>query len=84
MTTPTRNAPLAVTAALIVVGLAFAAVGAIYLAQSAAHLPSFFPGHQAGSAHHHTKHGLVALALAVLSWVGAWFTTGKKRTSEAP
>jgi hypothetical protein len=77
-TTASRNAPLAMTAALIVLGLVFAAVGVVYLTQTAAHLPSFFPGHQAGLAHHHTKHALVAFALAVLSWIGAWFTTGTR------
>jgi hypothetical protein len=78
-TTVRRNAPLSVTAALIVLGLVFAVIGVIYLTETAAHLPSFFPGHQAGNAHHHTKHALVAFALAVLSWVGAWFATGTRR-----
>jgi hypothetical protein len=78
-TTASRNASVTVTAVLVVLGLAFAAVGVVYLTQTAAHLPSFFPGHQAGLAHHHTKHALFAFALAVLSWVGAWFTTGTRR-----
>jgi hypothetical protein len=78
-TTVRRNAPLGVTAALIILGLVFAVIGVIYLTETAAHLPSFFPGHQAGSPHHHTKHALVAFALAVLSWVGAWFATGTRR-----
>jgi len=78
-TTVRRNAPLGVTAALIVLGLVFAAVGVVYLAETAAHLPSFFPGHQAGLAHHHTKHALVAFALALLSWIGAWFASGTRR-----
>lgn len=73
-----RNAPAAVTAALIVLGVLFAAAGAVYLAKTAAQLPAFFPGHQAGSAHHHTKHALVAFALAAVSWVGAWLSTGTR------
>jgi hypothetical protein len=81
-TTVSRKAPLTLTAALIILGLACAALGVIYLTETAAHLPSFLPGHQAGSAHHHTKHALAAFALAVLAWVGAWFTTGtRSRTS---
>jgi hypothetical protein len=80
--TASRNAPLTVTAALIVLGLAFAALGVVYLTETAANLPSFLPGHQAGLAHHHTKHALVAFALGLLSWAGAWFTTGtRSRTS---
>jgi hypothetical protein len=73
-----RKAPVAVTAALIVLGVLFAAAGAVYLAKTAAQLPAFFPGHQAGSAHHHTKHALAAFALAVVSWIGAWFSTGSR------
>ena len=78
--TPTsaRNAPVAVTAGLIVLGVLFAVAGAIYLARTAAQLPSFFPGHQAGYAHHHTKHALVAFALAVICWIGAWLSTGRR------
>jgi hypothetical protein len=76
--TSTRNAPVAVTAALIVLGVLFAVAGAVYLAKTAAQLPSFFPGHQAGDAHHHTKHALAAFALAVICWVGAWLTTGRR------
>jgi len=72
-----------VTAGLIVLGLLFAAVGVVYLAKTAAQLPSFFPGHQAGSAHHHTKHALVAFALAIVSWAGAWFSTGRRTRSRA-
>jgi hypothetical protein len=69
---------VAVTAGLIVLGLLFAAVGVVYLAKTAAHLPSFFPGHQAGYAHHHTKHALAAFALAIVSWAGAWFSSGRR------
>ena len=78
-----RNAPVAVTAGLIVLGLLFAAVGVVYLAKTATQLPSFFPGHQAGSAHHHTKHALVAFALAIVSWAGAWFSAGRRARSQA-
>jgi hypothetical protein len=79
---PARNTPLAITAALIILGIALAAVGVLYLTQTAAHLPSLLPGHQAGSAHHHIKHALVAFVLALLAWTGAWLTTGK-RTRDA-
>jgi hypothetical protein len=71
-----------VTAGLIALGLLFAVVGVVYLAKTAAQLPSFFPGHQAGSAHHHTKHALVAFALAIVSWAGAWFSTGRRARSQ--
>lgn len=75
-----RNAPVAATVGLVVLGALLVVVAAVYLSQSAAHLPALFPGHQAGATKHHTKHGLAALGLAVLAWVGAWFTTGRKHT----
>jgi hypothetical protein len=65
---------------LIVIGLVFAALVVVYLADTAANLPSFLPGHQAGSTHHHTKHALVAAGLAVVSWIGAWFSTAPTAT----
>jgi hypothetical protein len=75
---PSRNAPVAATAALIIVGIVFAVLGVIYFTRTAGQLPAFLPGHQAGSVHHHLKHGLVAFALALLAWIAAWFTTGKR------
>ena len=74
----TRNTSPVVTAALIALGLVLAIVGVIYLIDTAGHLPSFFPGHQPGSAHHHTKHALLAFGLALLAFIGAWMSAGKK------
>ena len=63
-------------------GLALIAVGIVYWIEPARSLPGFFPGHEAGSGHHHVKHGLAAflLGLACLAW--AWFATGKKSSAE--
>ncbi len=77
-TSPTRNAPVAVTALLAILGLALIVIAAFYLTQTADQLPSFFPGHQAGSNHHHTKHGVAALVLGLAAWIGAWMSAGKK------
>jgi hypothetical protein len=79
----TRNAPTAVIVALAVLGLIFAVAAVLYLTKTAGALPSFLPGHQAGSTHHHTKHGVVALGLAVLSLAGAWLLSGKRATTPA-
>ena len=75
---PTRNASPVVTAVLIALGIVLAIVGVIYLIDTAGHLPSSFPGHQAGSTHHHTKHALLAFVLALLAFIGAWMSAGKK------
>ena len=79
----TRNAPVAVTVGLIIVGVVFAVIGIVYFVDSAAHLPSFFPGHQAGDTKHHVKHGLLAIVLAVLCWVGAWLSSGTRQSAAA-
>jgi hypothetical protein len=65
-------------AAALIVGLALIAVAVVYWAEPAKSLPGFFPGHQAGSSHHHTKHGIAAflVGLAVLAF--AWFQSGSK------
>lgn len=63
----------------IVLGIVLIAIAIVYWAEPAKSLPSFFPGHQAGSSHHHTKHGIAAFLLGVACLVFAWFNTGKKK-----
>ena len=59
----------------IIAGTLLAALAALYVVDSANALPSFIPGHKAGSTHHHVKHGLAAAILAVGCFVFAWFQT---------
>lgn len=59
----------------IVLGVLFMALAALYVIDSAGSLPSFVPGHQAGSAHHHLKHGLAAFVVGLGCLVFAWFQT---------
>ena len=54
-------------------------VAVVYFVSTASSLPSFFPGHQAGSSHHHTKHGIAALVLALGAFVFACFQSGPAR-----
>jgi uncharacterized membrane protein HdeD (DUF308 family) len=68
-------------AAAVVVGIVLIVVGVIYFAEPAKSLPSFFPGHQAGSTHHHVKHGIAAVCVGLAALVLAWFRTGPKRSS---
>lgn len=67
----------------IVLGILLIVVAIVYFVDSASALPSFFPGHQAGSAHHHTKHGIAALIVGLLCFVFAWFQTGPSRPADA-
>jgi hypothetical protein len=60
----------------VVVGLALIALAIVYFVDSADALPSFLPGHQAGSSHHHIKHGIAALCLGAAALILAWFQTG--------
>ena len=69
----------------IALGIVFIVIAVVYLADTADALPSFFPGHEAGSTHHHVKHGIAALVLGLGSFVFAWFQTepASKRTPSA-
>ncbi len=73
-----RNDRVLVVAAVII-GVVLIAISIVYFAEPARSLPSFFPGHQAGSSHHHTKHGIAALLLGVGCLVFAWFRSAPKR-----
>jgi hypothetical protein len=66
----------------IVLGILLLVVAALYFADSAASLPSFFPGHEAGSSHHHAKHGIAALVLGLGCFVFAWFQTGPSHPAD--
>jgi uncharacterized RDD family membrane protein YckC len=60
----------------VLAGIVLLVIAALYFVDSAANLPSFLPGHQAGSAHHHVKHGIAALIVSLGAFVFAWFQTG--------
>jgi hypothetical protein len=67
-----------VALAAIAVGIVLVIIAIVYFAEPAKSLPGFFPGHQAGSGHHHTKHGIAALLLGIGAFVFAWFQTGPR------
>ncbi len=82
MLPPVRNDRLlAVLAAVL--GIVLLVIAIVYWAEPAKSLPGFFPGHQAGSSHHHVKHGIAAFLLGLACLVFAWFRTGPKRTVAA-
>jgi hypothetical protein len=60
----------------LIAGLVLIAIAIVYFVDPAGSLPSFFPGHEAGSSHHHFKHGLLAVVLGVGCFVFAWFQSG--------
>ena len=64
----------------VVAGVALIAVACVYWALPAKSLPSWVPGHEAGSNHHHVKHGIAAFLLGLACLAYAWFQSGPKRT----
>jgi HAMP domain-containing protein len=77
-----RNDRLLVALALLV-GIVLIAVAAVYWVEPAKSLPSFFPGHEAGSTHHHAKHGIASFLVGLACLAFAWFRSGPKRTTAA-
>jgi hypothetical protein len=63
----------------VVAGIVLIAIAVVYWAEPAGSLPGFFPGHEAGSGHHHVKHGIAAFCLGIACFVFAWFKTGPKK-----
>jgi hypothetical protein len=77
-----RNDRLLVALA-VVAGIVLIVIAIVYWAEPAKSLPGFFPGHQAGSTHHHVKHGIAAFLVGLASLIFAWFRTGPQRTTTA-
>jgi hypothetical protein len=63
----------------VILGVVLIVIAIIYWTNTASSLPSFFPGHKAGSSTHHTKHGIAAFLLGIACFIFAWFQTGPKR-----
>jgi uncharacterized membrane protein HdeD (DUF308 family) len=72
----------------VLLGVVLIVVAIVYFADPAHSLPSFFPGHVSATdkeaAHHHTKHGIAALVVALACFAFAWFQTGPKGRPAAP
>jgi uncharacterized membrane protein HdeD (DUF308 family) len=70
----------------VVLGVVLVIVAIVYFVEPAHSLPSFFPGHVSASSseasHHHTKHGIAAIVVALACFAFAWFQSGP-RTSGA-
>lgn len=66
---------------LVIIGVALIALAVYYWVTPAGSLPSFLPGHLAGSAHKHIKHGVAALLVGMACCLGAWMLSGMKQQS---
>jgi ammonia channel protein AmtB len=65
----------------VVAGIALIVLACVYWAEPAGSLPSWIPGHETGSAHHHVKHGIAAFLVGVALLVFAWFQTGPRASA---
>jgi hypothetical protein len=69
----------------VILGIVLLVVAVIYFVEPEHSLPSFFPGHASATSaeanHHHTKHGIAALIIALALFAFAWFQTGPKARS---
>lgn len=71
-----RNQKRILAVAAVAVGAALIVVAVVYWVEPAKSLPSVFPGHEAGSVHHHFKHGIAAFVVGLALLAFAWFQTG--------
>ena len=76
-----NSRPVVVIAAIV--GLLLIALAVYYWAEPAKSLPSWLPGHETGSNHHHFKHGLAAFLVGLALLIFAWFQSAPRRTSTA-
>ncbi len=69
----------------VVLGVVLVIVAIIYFVTPAHSLPGFFPGHASASSaeanHHHTKHGIAAIVVALACFAFAWFQSGPKTSA---
>jgi preprotein translocase subunit SecY len=67
-----------------VIALVFIVVAVIYLVEPAKSLPSFIPGHIAGSTGHHPLKATGCIVVGVVFAVAAWFALAFKPRPQAP
>jgi hypothetical protein len=66
---------------LILAGTVLILIAIVYWVEPAKSLPSLMPGHEAGSDHHHVKHGIAAFLLGIGAFVLAWFRSGPRHSA---
>ncbi len=67
---------------IVLVGLIFLVLAAIYFITPASSLPTFLPGYEASLTKIHYKHAIGSLFLALATFAFVWFQTGKKSDSQ--
>ena len=67
-----------------IIALLFIVVAIIYIVTPASSLPSFIPGHIAGSTGHHPLKATGSFVVGIVFAVGAWFALAYKPKPQAP
>ena len=67
-----------------IIAVVFIVVAIIYLIEPAKSLPSFIPGHIAGSTGHHPLKATGSFVVGIVFAVGAWFALAYKPKPQAP
>jgi hypothetical protein len=67
-----------------IAGVALLVLAVVYFAEPARSLPSWLPGHETGSGHHHVKHGIASFFVGLALLIYAWFQTGSNGAGRAP
>jgi hypothetical protein len=80
-TAPARRSARGLIVLLVVVGLVALAAGVFYLVTPARSVPTWLPGHIAGSTIHHVRRATAAIVVAVLCAVGVGFMTARQRST---
>ena len=62
---------------LALLGVVLLVIAAVYFLVPADQLPGFFPGHEAGVARVHTKHGIIAGVIGIIL-IGAGTFMGRR------
>ena len=75
-----KNQVLALAAAIV--GFILIVIAVVYWVEPAHSLPGFFPGHESGSNHHHTKHGIAAFVVGLACLAFAWFQSGPRTKAD--
>jgi len=68
---------------LAIIAILFVIAGILYVAEPAKSLPSFVPGHIAGSAGHHPLRAAGSFIIGIVFAVGAWFALAYKPKPQA-
>ena len=81
---PERSSGRTILAVILgIIALIFIVVAIIYVAEPAKSLPSFVPGHIAGSTGHHPLRAVGSLVIGIIFAVGAWFALAYKPRPQA-